>query len=496
MRKGGLSCGGASVLIAILAGPSLLAGQKEMVMGGENTSAPEQLDPSTPQMLRAGPIHLKLEDGQLRYLRVGDKEIVRRIYFGVRDGNWNTAPPHYTKYAVYKSDDHFTVHLAANCKLAKVDYTWHGVITGSADGKITFEASGIANDDFSSNRLSLCVLFGVPSLAGTQFETDGKTPSAVFPPLVSPTLVGTQFHSLHYTTGDGLTVTASVTGGPIFDMEDQRNWGDSSWKAYAPLTYAYPRVDKGETHSEVVTISVSGNAAADPSPQDPTRMEMGQPVEGAHLPTLGTADPRLPDFTEFSFNRQKFADRQQIEWSYTPNIHLLDDDTVMENLPTIEYQAKTVRSLYPSAVLKVGPLHLPAEKDASPLAGAWVTGLFKYLALGGVREAAFGPGLAEKQSAVLDSIRPYLGGQLLGLKTEPADARHFVAFAAKNDQAKALFIINRTARSWHAEVQNLPAKVGLLRPSAGASEQPTDTESGVLRLELTPYEVVRVTLRK
>src|SRR4051794_3324508 len=36
-----------------------------------------------PRHLRAGPITLKFQDGQLRYLRVGEKEMIRRIYFGV-----------------------------------------------------------------------------------------------------------------------------------------------------------------------------------------------------------------------------------------------------------------------------------------------------------------------------------------------------------------------------------------------------------------------------
>jgi len=44
--------------------------------------------PSVPRLLHAGPITVKLEDGELRYLYVGQKEIVRRVYFAVRDGQW------------------------------------------------------------------------------------------------------------------------------------------------------------------------------------------------------------------------------------------------------------------------------------------------------------------------------------------------------------------------------------------------------------------------
>src|SRR5271155_1963387 len=46
-----------------------------------------------PQILTAGPIRLKYQDGELRYLRVGDRELVRRIYFGVRDATFQTYMP-------------------------------------------------------------------------------------------------------------------------------------------------------------------------------------------------------------------------------------------------------------------------------------------------------------------------------------------------------------------------------------------------------------------
>src|SRR5579862_8618274 len=100
-------------------------------------------NPPGGQWLKAGPVRAKLEDGELRYLFVGDKEIVRRIYFGVRDGNWATAMPKFTKIEVNKNEDGFTVNLAADCRMGKVDYSWTGVINGDADGIITFKATGV-----------------------------------------------------------------------------------------------------------------------------------------------------------------------------------------------------------------------------------------------------------------------------------------------------------------------------------------------------------------
>jgi hypothetical protein len=53
---------------------------------GRNAPPPEIVP------LRAGQIALEYEAGDLRYLRIGGREIVRRIYAAVRDVNWNTIP--------------------------------------------------------------------------------------------------------------------------------------------------------------------------------------------------------------------------------------------------------------------------------------------------------------------------------------------------------------------------------------------------------------------
>src|SRR5579884_2660631 len=115
--------------------------------------AKDDISPGKAVQLRAGPIRLKFQDGELRYINVGDKEIVRRIYFGVRDPNWNTAMPKFTTMQVDRGDDHFTINLAADCRLDPVFYQWTGTITGTADGKISFHVEGAPAADFDSNRI-------------------------------------------------------------------------------------------------------------------------------------------------------------------------------------------------------------------------------------------------------------------------------------------------------------------------------------------------------
>jgi hypothetical protein len=63
----------------------------------KGTPAPVCHDGSTEQFpsrrpLQAGPLSLEYEDGELRYVRLGGREVIRRWYVAVRDRNWGTVP--------------------------------------------------------------------------------------------------------------------------------------------------------------------------------------------------------------------------------------------------------------------------------------------------------------------------------------------------------------------------------------------------------------------
>ena len=66
---------------------------------GSNEPLPER------HVLHAGPVSVVLENGDLRYVRLGDVEIVRRLYVAIRDRNWDTIPPNYTTYRVDDQGD-------------------------------------------------------------------------------------------------------------------------------------------------------------------------------------------------------------------------------------------------------------------------------------------------------------------------------------------------------------------------------------------------------
>ena len=59
---------------------------KRVLYYGRDEELPAQLE------LRAGPLALFYEQGDLRRIRLGDTEILRRIYVAVRDSSWGTVP--------------------------------------------------------------------------------------------------------------------------------------------------------------------------------------------------------------------------------------------------------------------------------------------------------------------------------------------------------------------------------------------------------------------
>ena len=141
----------------------------------------------TRQTLHAGPVTAILEDGDLRYIRLGTSEIIRRLYMAVRDQNWGTIEPVYTSFAVQDHGSSFHVDFTAEHVGGDVDFAWAGAIVGGEDGTITYTLDGAPRKTFLRNRIGFCVLH--PSdLAGTTatVETPDGREEGLFPLLISP----------------------------------------------------------------------------------------------------------------------------------------------------------------------------------------------------------------------------------------------------------------------------------------------------------------------
>ena len=149
---------------------------------GHEQALPEQIE------LRAGPLTLTYEQGDLRYIRLGDDEILRRIYVAVRDRSWGTVPPVISDIQMNIGTDSFLIRYHVDHRQNEIDFGWEGELRGYPDGKITFTMQGIARSNFWRNRIGFCVLHPA-NLAGCSAEVqhiDGTVEGTVFPLILSP----------------------------------------------------------------------------------------------------------------------------------------------------------------------------------------------------------------------------------------------------------------------------------------------------------------------
>ena len=65
--------------------------------------------------LTAGPLSVELDNGALRYVRLGEVEVLRAIAFLVRDENWGTYAPAIDKLVVRQGQGGFRVSYVARC---------------------------------------------------------------------------------------------------------------------------------------------------------------------------------------------------------------------------------------------------------------------------------------------------------------------------------------------------------------------------------------------
>lgn len=209
-------------------------------------------------ILRAGPVSVMLENGDLRYVRLGDEVIVLRVYGAIRDRNWDTIEPRFTRYEVAKTRGGFKVSYDAECVGGDVDFRWTGTFAGDRDGTITCDFDGVAHSAFLRNRIGWCVLHpmtlaGLPAVA----ETPEGAVVGEFPEAIMPWQPFKDMRVLVHPTWNGGLVTIEFDG-DLFEMEDQRNWTDASYKTYStPLRLPYPvQLNSGDRIRQRVVIRV------------------------------------------------------------------------------------------------------------------------------------------------------------------------------------------------------------------------------------------------
>src|SRR5207244_4783099 len=112
-------------------GSSILSTLSQTVLYyGTEEPLPEAID------LRAGPLAMIFEpkNAFLRYIRFGDREILRGIYVAVRDRNWGTVTPMISNLKTEVTAGTFHLSFDVNSHEGDINFRWNGNISGDNQG--------------------------------------------------------------------------------------------------------------------------------------------------------------------------------------------------------------------------------------------------------------------------------------------------------------------------------------------------------------------------
>jgi hypothetical protein len=623
-------------------------------------------------LLRAGPLTLTFQNGDLRYIRLGDEEVLRRIYFAVRDPGWGTIPSLIENLHCDKEQASFRIQFDAVHQQGEIDLAWKATITGEADGTITFLLDGVAGSSFHANRIGFCVLHPIQPCRGKRCwvdKVDGKRSQGEFPEVISPQPLFTDLRAISHEIIPGLKAEVLLEG-DTFEMEDQRSYGDASYKIYSrPVSLPAPmEVEQGSHFRQRVTLRLQGPSASWTAPSQVTRISIvgdvgtctampaiglraawdrGSLEEGAldrlrclnlsHLRLdLRLSDPEYASTLEcvtrearsldvplemalflseeaeaqleallrrlrhipikvgawlifgedrlFTPNELVSLAREHLQevdldaafgggtnyafalvnmepplaegWDFlcfptSPQIHLSDDDALVENLPGMGDCVESARQLARDLPVKVTPISLKPhflapivhrlEADAagdapdtdprqsSLLAAGWTVGSLKVLAEAGASSATYfstvgGRGIMEARWAsgsegeagkgsmhvfplyhVFADVGEFLGGEVL--QTHSSNPLNVQALAMRAGDRMSVLIANLTSTRQPVELRNLPPRLQVREMDGNnmdeAMEDPdgyrsglkrsVETRDGVLDFELPPYALARFT---
>ncbi|MFL5335300.1 MAG: hypothetical protein ACJ8H8_19435 [Geminicoccaceae bacterium] len=247
-------------------------------------------------LLRAGPLEATLDAGNLRHVRLHGVEAIRAISYIVRDRNWGTYNPEISDLRIEQDAAGFRVSYRAVCKDAQQAFAYAARIEGDASGNLSFAADGEAITDFVTNRTGFVVLHPLAGVSGAPVEVervDGSVETSRFPELIDPTCPFRGIRALTHEPLPGLRATCRMEG-DTFEMEDQRNWMDASYKTYVrPLALPWPYTNaKGEKLAQRVSLAVAGAPAEPAAAGGTASVTVGiEDREIARMPAVGLAVP-------------------------------------------------------------------------------------------------------------------------------------------------------------------------------------------------------------
>lgn len=220
--------------------------------------------------LAAGALSVRLQDGNLRTLRFKGHEVLRAVAFLVRDKDWGTCNASITGLSVRSEGYGFTVSYSARFTAPSgANLDCDVSILGTPDG-LNFSADCVSDAAFETARAGFAVLHPIVGVAGepvTVEHADGTIEHARWPDRIDPWQPFKEIAAVTHRVAKGIEATTRFEG-DIFEMEDQRNWTDGSYKTYVrPLALPWPyMLEKDKPFCQRISVTIKADEHAAPAP--------------------------------------------------------------------------------------------------------------------------------------------------------------------------------------------------------------------------------------
>lgn len=250
---------------------------------------PYARSPSVSIPLRAGGLDLALRDGRLVDIQFAGVEIWRTVMFLYRDPARATPRHTATTRLADVGADGFALRLEGSCPAVPA-IRWSTDLKGFPDGRIQFSVEVEVSDDLLASRTGLCLLHPAAA-AGAALEiehVDGRVSRSWFPERISPWQPFTQIRALRHRFAPGGWAVCRFEGDD-YEMEDQRNFSDASFKTYSRSNFMPRpfRLDAGSVFRRSLTLQL------DQRPRLPRRPVVAEQIRltvstdgGGRLPAI------------------------------------------------------------------------------------------------------------------------------------------------------------------------------------------------------------------
>ncbi|WP_434620886.1 hypothetical protein [Tabrizicola sp. M-4] len=247
-------------------------------------------------MLENGTLSALVQDGGLRAVTFAGVELLRGLTYPVRNPDWGTH--------LIRTTAETTTAQGYRHDFTETDGLFTGTFTATLDtpNRLTATVTLTFTRAARVNRAGFTLLHPILGTAGEPLRLhhpDGGETLTTFPALISPAQPARNIAGLSHSVA-GIGVTLTLTG-DTFEMEDQRNWSDASFKTYCrPLALPFPYpVAAGETLTQTVILDITPAPATGTAPARPAETTVPLPQvllahEHALSPSAGIGTLPLP----------------------------------------------------------------------------------------------------------------------------------------------------------------------------------------------------------